>query len=129
MSTKQELEAIVTKARNEIWEMERKERYAETAAHVGRCFRYRNSYSGSDGWWLYSRVVGIDKDDGEPQTFTFQQCSDGRIEINTDKRAHLGLLGDEITLRLFRAEYRKLQSAIAKKAKKAGLSPSGSGDA
>lgn len=35
----------------------------EMRKHVGKCFKYRNSYGGSDQWWTYVRVNSV-TDDG-----------------------------------------------------------------
>lgn len=67
---------------------------------LGKCYRYNNSYSSGERWWLYRRVTSVK--DGWLNTFDFQHCSDGRIEIRHD---HLCIgthdLGEPITLRQF----------------------------
>lgn len=50
--------------------------------YVGKCFRYRNSYSAGNGWWLYCIVTHMD----EHRTlrgWKFQKDNDGRVSIET----------------------------------------------
>src|SRR6185312_4073195 len=46
-----------------IWAVEKRERAQHAEKLVGRCFRYRNSYScpkdESERWWLYRRVLRL----------------------------------------------------------------------
>jgi hypothetical protein len=39
-------------------------------AMLGKCFRFRNAYSGSEKWWLYAKIVGFDE---KNMTFTVVQ--------------------------------------------------------
>lgn len=51
-------------------------------ACVGRCFKYRNSYGGSDGgWWLYTKIIGFDEKAFAFDTVQFQLTTARRIEI------------------------------------------------
>lgn len=86
-------------------------------ARLGQCFKYRNSYGGNkDDWWLYERVVGIE--DGVLMVDSFQECSDGRIEIKqTDKK--MAFRNDPYTnnsyIPIDVEEYRKAQAALLEK--------------
>ena len=66
-----------------IWKQEREDRDAAQAAIVGRCFKYRNSYScpesDDDRWWLYAKVTHVR--DGSVWCFEFQRDSRGHFEV------------------------------------------------
>jgi len=27
--------------------------------NIGKCFKFKNSYGGSDSWWLYIKIIGL----------------------------------------------------------------------
>lgn len=53
---------------------------AELRKFVGRFFKYRNSYSSDDGWWLYGRVDEVNEW-GRVTGLHFQRTSHDTIEI------------------------------------------------
>lgn len=70
--------------------------------YVGKYFKYRNSYGGSDnGWWLYQYVVSLDKDFNLPNpTFyviTFQKTTMNVIEYRYKEFTFQSSLGTEIS--------------------------------
>lgn len=58
MKTKRQLERTIQAARNELWKRQAVEQERFAKKLVGKCYRYRNSYScpqtEADYWWLYS---------------------------------------------------------------------------
>lgn len=54
-----ELRAQMQPLRDEIWDLEQKERLEELRVLVGKCFVYSNSYSGDVRWPLYQKVVAV----------------------------------------------------------------------
>lgn len=110
MSRKEELQAIVTKgrdARRELHDIEEAEAEEKNASLVGRCFRYRNSYSApSKGWWLYAEVIGVE---GSHYTYlTFQECENGIITVETKEFGYSHLQEVEITKREYDNHFRLL---------------------
>lgn len=82
---KAELKDIIKKARDELSDIETAEQAQANQHLVGKCFKYRNSYScpkPDEYWWLYSIVTGLDE--GELIVWSFQDDRRGRIEITTD---------------------------------------------
>lgn len=53
--------------------------------NIGRCFRYRNRYSGDDSWWLYGRIVGLGEGDSYRWVFAEKDCY-GKVTIETESR-------------------------------------------
>jgi hypothetical protein len=93
---KAELDGIIRNARAELDEIVEKERRVKGQALVGKCYRYRNSYScpqkESDYWWLYMIVLGVT--DGALICFKFQRDSEQKIEIEPDTRVPLSIEGE-----------------------------------
>jgi hypothetical protein len=73
---------------NKISKLETQERIEKCKVLVGKCFKFRNSYScpsnPSDYWWLYAVVTGFTKH-GFLQLLKFQIDKDGRVRIDTDQ--------------------------------------------
>lgn len=115
MKTEAELVAEMAPLQNALHKLRDAEVLKKSKALVGKCFKYRNSYScpkePGDYWFLYVKVVGV----GEywPLSFEFQSDKDGRIEIKMgDCFSHIdGHI--EIPLKEFNAAWRKVQKQIA----------------
>lgn len=79
-----ELEAKVRELRGELNELTDARDAAESAALVGKMYRYRNSYScpedEADYWQLYTKVLSSN-DHGSLSVLNFQTDKDGRAEI------------------------------------------------
>lgn len=92
----EELKRIAKSAGDEISRIEVRERVAEANSLLGRCFKYRNSYScpekPSDYWWLYLRVVGVDKFGGL-ECFEFQIDKYGDLSVRPKRHAYLSITG------------------------------------
>jgi len=75
-------------------------------ALVGRCFRYKNSYScpekPSDYWWLYKRVLGV-KTGRYEEVFIeqFETDKNGETTILHHSLTYMSCLGEKIS----RAQY------------------------
>lgn len=68
----------------ELNEIERACKLTDALLMVGKCFKFRNSYScledEHERWWLYRSCVHVDAD-GDPVFFGFQTDMNGKIEI------------------------------------------------
>lgn len=75
------------KIRDELNRIENKKRIDENKKHVGQCFKYRNSYGGSDDrerWWLYKKITGIDRY-GYLSSISFEDDKCGRLNVHSNK--------------------------------------------
>ena len=64
-----------------ISKIETKQKIQENQQFIRRYFKFRNSYSSDEKWWMYSYVRSIDKD-GNCIGWSFQDDKNGRITIN-----------------------------------------------
>ncbi len=83
MNREDEIQLILEKARNELYEIEAKKKFERNAPFVGRCFKFRNSYSTTDEnekWWLYEKILGLDNT-RDFITFKFETDINGKITI------------------------------------------------
>jgi hypothetical protein len=106
VSKKEKLEQIVANARQELIKIGNKERSKEASKILGRCYRFRNNYSmpekPSDYWWLYRRVVRIEKD-GTIRCFEFQTDKHGEISVKPEAYHYETVIrGEEISLKEFK---------------------------
>ena len=93
-ATKEELQRVVdagSAARAKLREMENEETRRENAKLIGKCFRFRNSYScpetESDYWWTYIKVIDLaDEGDG---LIVFKFQTDSRGEVAIAAREHM----------------------------------------
>lgn len=70
----------------ELWAAEQKERDKENATLIGKCFRYRNSYSvpkENERWWLYIKILKVE--DGALRALKFEVDYEGRIKIDPNE--------------------------------------------
>lgn len=108
VTKKQEREAraIVQRAMNQ----QREREIAAKKALVGKYFKYRNSYSDGEWWWLYALVTGVDSG-GRILTSQFQRTSMGHISLSADEYG--GLLPDGGWIEIGRDEFRVAIAEIA----------------
>jgi hypothetical protein len=107
--TKEELQKIIAagfEAREELRAIEDAEKTKANASLIGKCFKYRNSYScpesDADYWWLYSKVVSVD---GEwAQVLRFQTDRNGRVEFETCS-THVRHLDQQIRSMEFHSQF------------------------
>ena len=106
-----ELERIAQagmEARAKLREIERAQERAENEKLIGKCFRYRNSYScpetDADYWWIYARVTGLDEG-GEPSALEFQTDKYGRTKIEVGAMFSPKIGWQECTARHFHMEW------------------------
>jgi hypothetical protein len=67
-------------------ELEQVEKSNKTNCHlksIGKCYKFHNSYGHGEKWWLYIKIVGIEKD-GDWIIHKFQKDNYGRIEIESE---------------------------------------------
>lgn len=114
--TLQDLRFHANLLREQIAEIEAKERAVESRKLVGKCFIYKNCYSCPNGpedyWNMYQRVVRVTHD-GNIQVFSFQADKDGAISVETRIRMAGGFLGEPISTAKFRAAWKAMQKRIA----------------
>lgn len=88
MSVIDKLRKDADAARQKLWEAEAVARDRANAALVGKCFRYRNSYScptkPEDYWFMYVKVIAAK--DGQVSVFQFQTDKDGKFSIDPINR-------------------------------------------
>ena len=99
------INAIETAARNK-----------ENAVLIGKCFKYRNSYSSpgkpSDCWWYYSII--LEAADGGLYAFEFQTDKNGDINIKPRSFVYGVLEGQNVIPRKeFYSAWRQTQKHIA----------------
>lgn len=76
----------ISKLYDEQRRLEAEQKDERNSSVVGRCFKYHNSRSGLERWWMYSSVVEVK--DGSLVAFSFQTDSDGKTEIEPENRIH-----------------------------------------
>lgn len=88
---------------------------------IGKCYVYINSYGGgSEKWNLYHRVLNVDEE-ANYIIDSFQQCSDGRIEIETKTKFNYSgrdSLSDSSYKEITIEEYQEAQKKLLKVIKK-----------
>lgn len=81
------LDKEIRRLRQQKDRLEDAERIADADALIGRCFKYRNSYScpskPSDYWWLYAKIVGRDRR-GMVTVVTAERDRDGQPRLHRD---------------------------------------------
>jgi hypothetical protein len=110
MGKKEKLQEIVSRghdARRELHDIEEAERAKKNSSLVGRCFKYRNSYSApSKGWWLYAEVIGVEG--SHFRYLTFQECENGIITVETKEYGYSHLQQTAITKQEYDKQFRLL---------------------
>lgn len=102
--TEAQLRKIAAQARDELLEIEERRRAKELRAHVGKCFRYRNSYScpsePSDYWYVYRKALFLDGAALSCLEFEKDKYGEWKIHNNT---VHSGMFGwQEISAKEFK---------------------------
>lgn len=114
--TREQLMAELTPLRDEIDRIDRAEQERERKKLIGKCFKYRNSYSmpqkDSDYWPIYVKVVGADG--YRCRAFTFQTDKDGKIKIEPQDYFSARDGYKPITAAEFNREWKALKARIAK---------------
>ena len=91
-----ELQNILQETKNEIEELKTKKRLPELKKkYEGKYFKYKNSYSDRESWWLYYYCKKVD-DCYYTITNNFQEKTDG-FEFDIDSDTSINLLGEEIS--------------------------------
>ena len=99
-----EIMEMAKEARNVIWEAEAREKAEAARPFVGRAFRYRNSYGGDEGWWLYA--LAISTGGATIHIIEVEEDCYGRLEIKEDTWHERPLDGyREIPLTEFHEQY------------------------
>jgi hypothetical protein len=114
MKRKDELLKIIKTARQELDEIETRERVQENKRLVGKYAKYRNCYScpkPDEYWWMYLAVTGI-TEDGTLRGWSFQTDINGKVEVET--RPYITLSGyEEISAKEFYAAYGEMMEKLS----------------
>jgi hypothetical protein len=113
MNRKKQLESIVKKAREELWDIEKAEAIQKNTPLIGKFFKVRNCYScpkKDEYWWLYTTITGID-DGGSLKGWRFQKDIYGKVEIEPNSGLYI-TDHIEITEGEFRKEWANLLSIL-----------------
>ena len=102
---KKEVE-VGCKAREKLEKIEAKEEHERNKKDIGKCFKYRNTYGGDNGWWLYAMITGVKG--RYKQYLTFETTSLDIIEIKTKESAYSHLEQRKITKAEFRKAWKRL---------------------
>lgn len=104
----QEIRNKISELQNQLYVIEASEKKAKAKKLVGKCFKFRNSYSSDKPWWLYIKIVGF-TESGNLICFEFQTNCYGKAEVETTTmfgNLHEGYI--EIKESEFYKEYQKL---------------------
>lgn len=113
-----DLRALSDRVRREVQDREAKERRETNRAAIGRCFKYRNSYScprkPSDYWFLYVRVTRIDAL-GYATGWSFQTDSNGELQVKaTERLAIFPGNWQQVSAREFNRAWTRFQQRLRK---------------
>ncbi len=85
--TPDELRRIIADAQKSLSAIQYQERRRAHERLIGKCYKFRNSYScpekESDYWWLYRKITSMDEF-GWLNTFEFQKDRSGQITIREE---------------------------------------------
>jgi hypothetical protein len=91
MTRKEQLQQRIEAAdadRVELWRIESQETEDRNRALIGKCFKYRTSYSlpkqPEDYWWMYLKILGVDGT--SLRIWRFDTDKYGKIQIEPDSR-------------------------------------------
>lgn len=83
--------------------------------YVGKCFRYRNSYSCPNGeedrWWLYTKVLSVDSNYSVTED-SFETDKYGYIEIKLSSHGTISTLGEEIPEKEYKEQFARVIKRI-----------------
>jgi len=115
MNRKQELQNIISQARQELGKIEDQERYDRDIQYVGKYYKIRNNFScpkeEKDYWWFYMNIYCMGEND-ELLSFNFEKTSENKINIDTREYASLYDGWIEITKEEFWEAWEKLMSDL-----------------
>jgi hypothetical protein len=113
MSRKEELNIIIGTARDELYELELKEKEERNSKILGRYFKYLNSYGGIDNkWWMYYYYKSLDScRDFIADTFQIDNSEKIEIDLNSSQYYYPESM-IEITKEEYIAEWNKIISIL-----------------
>ena len=82
----------------------------KNSKYVGKCYKYRNSYSVGEAWWLYLRIT---KADDGLDGYHFEHTSMDFFEIVRFKYWNIGDSYEEITRKEFDDAWANFQAELA----------------
>ena len=113
MNKKDKLKSVISKARFELSQIEEAESVKFCQTLVGRFFKFKNSYSSDDNWWLYTTVTGVNGS-GEAICWSFQKDIYGQVEVEDGIfRSFLGSGNIEIPEKEFWKEYSSIMEELS----------------
>ena len=90
-----EIQELNKQLSNRICKLRHERENKKSQELVGKCFKYLNSYSHGEDWWLYKKVIAAC---GEHVTCRlFQQTAKGEFILEESQRHASSNLGQEIT--------------------------------
>lgn len=130
MNKKEELLQQLAEIENQEREQLIKIEYTKFEQLIGKCFKFRTSYSSpekkSDYWYVYSKIVSIRPDDlylggasanevlARCRTITFQKNKYGSIIINPNDYTYVHCIGEEISINEFNQEFENIINILNK---------------
>jgi hypothetical protein len=97
MATVRHYQRIIDEAYKKLHAIENENSKKNLKKLVGKCFKYKNSYSSpekeSDYWYLYRKVLRIADEHPFIVSFDFQTDKDGKISIEPEERSSTHLPG------------------------------------
>lgn len=108
MNKLEELKAKKFELANEICKIEDEAKFKELQKNEGKFYKYKNSYSTGDKWWLYTKVVSVipPSETTRPSVkhIQFQLCGDDKTP---DIKLFQGFHGSSLDIEITEAEYEK----------------------
>ena len=110
-----ELLSTIRTAQLELNDIQAAHRDKVNAALLGKCFRYRNSFSGDNHWWLYVKVIGAE--DGYVVVHKFERRGNGEFLLDPHHTMYGRSISDDgsykpIDNELFQDEWNAFVSEI-----------------
>ena len=114
MNDKQQIEAQLYELRKQLNAINEREAHERNKELLGKCFKCRNNYGGSEPreqWWLYQRVEKVSGN--EITTFQFEVDYRGHIEIDPKRIEHGGVISMSVEIKP--SEFNRAWKAVQKK--------------
>jgi len=118
LTKKEELEKTIAVARNELSDIICEENIENNKKLIGKCFKYQNCYSHtekeSDYWWLYSKVLSVDKY-GDCIIDQFQTDKDGQQTFIPEKTDYINRSNNTNYIEIPESEFIEAWNLFVKK--------------
>jgi len=98
-----------TPLEEELTDLKDEKRQEELSRYVGKCYKYKNSYSYENPWWLYIKVIGSTPN--HVKTIQCQKDCYDKITIEKDTTRPI-ILEKRIYEKTFDKELKKLLNEL-----------------